>query len=139
MPLRSRSLLASRAMLAMAALDSVAAGSWALFWPDQVFALLQEPPPQDAFLLSALGALLIGQGLCLGAALLRTEAWGGFVWVAVLGRLILACVWLWLLGAMRIPRQPALLLIVHAVVWLPGFAVFLALHRRWTHSLAGHG
>jgi hypothetical protein len=117
-------------MLGLAALDSVVAGGWAILRPEQGFALLQIPPPQDAFLLRVLGGLLIGQGLCLIAALLRPLEWGGFVWAALLGRLLLGGVWLWLLGAGRMPMQPALLLLVHAVLWLPGFAVFLAMQRR---------
>jgi hypothetical protein len=126
---RSRSLWASRAVLGLAALDSVASGGWALLHPEDVFAWLQIPAPKDAFLLPVLGGLLVAQGLCLVAALLRPAAWAGFVWVPLLGRLLLAGFWLWLLGSGRVPTPTALLLLAHEALWLPGFAIFLMTQR----------
>ncbi len=132
---RSRSLWASRAVLGLAALDSLASGGWALLDPKNVFAWLLIPVPQDAFLLPVLGVLLIAQGLCLFAALIRPTAWAGFVWVPLLGRMLLAGLWLWLLGSGRVPRPTALLLLAHEALWLPGFAIFLMTQR----SPAGQG
>ncbi len=114
-------------MLTLAALDSVAAGGWAILQPEKVFAALEVTPPQDRFLLPVLGALLLGQGLCLLGALLRPREWGGLVWVPLLGRLIFVGLWLWLLGAGRLPEPRAYLLLAHEVLWIPGFAVFLAM------------
>lgn len=137
MSLRSRSLWPSRAVLGLAALDSLASGGWALLRSDDVFAWLHVAVPHDAFLLPVLGGLLVIQALCLSAALLRPHEWAGFVWVPLLGRLLLAGLWLWLLGAGRVPRQTALLLLAHAVLWLPGFAVFLLTQRVAAHSPVG--
>ena len=134
MPPRSRSLWAARAALAMAALDSVDSGGWALLWPAQVFEFLNLKPPGDAFLLSALGALLVLHGFCLVAAAARPAEWGGLVWVPLLGRLLNMGVWLWLLGAGRIAQQPALLLLAHEALWLPGFVVVLVIQRRFSQG-----
>jgi hypothetical protein len=139
MPPRSRSLWAARATLALAALDSAASGGWALLRPDQVFALLNLPPPGDAFLLSALGALLVLHAVCLIAAAARPAEWGGLVWVPLLGRLLDMGVWLWLLGADRIAQQPALLLLAHEALWLPGFVVVLVIQRQTARSPSGRG
>jgi hypothetical protein len=132
MPPRSRSLWLVRATLALAALDSAASGAGVLFWRDQVFALLNLKPPGDAFLLSALGALLVLHALCLVAAAVRPAEWGGLVWVPLFGRLLNMGVWLWLLGSDRvaIAVQPALLLLAHEALWLPGFVVVLVMQRR---------
>jgi hypothetical protein len=126
-------------MLALAALDSAAAGGWAILQPEQGFAALDITPPQDKFLLPVLGALLLGQGLCLVGALLRPREWGGLVWVPLLGRLLFAGLWLWLLGAGRLPEQRAYLLLAHEMLWIPGFAVFLAAQWRAARSPAGRG
>jgi hypothetical protein len=126
-------------MLGLAALDSVAAGGWAILWPDKVFAALEIEKPQDAILLSVLGGLLVAQGLCLIAALLRPREWGGFVWAPLIGRVLLGGVWLWLLGAGRLPDQRAYLLLAHEVLWIPGFAVFLAMQWRAARSPTGGG
>jgi hypothetical protein len=129
MPVRSRSLWATRAVLGLAALDSVASGGWALLRPVDVYAWLHLQAPQDAFLLPVLGGLLVVQGMCLIAALLRPEWWAGFIWVPLLGRPLLAGLWLWLFGAGRFPQQTTLLLLAHEALWLPGFAVFLMRNR----------
>jgi hypothetical protein len=130
MPLRWHSLWAFRAMLGLAALDSIASGGWVMLRPDQFFDWLHLAVPGDAFLLPALGGLLLLHGLCLIAAAVRPSVWGGFVWLPLLGRLLNGGVWLWLLGAERIPAPAALLLLAHEVLWLPGFVVFLTVQRR---------
>jgi hypothetical protein len=141
MPLRSRSLWAARATLGLAALDSAASGGWALLWPDQVFQFLNLRPPGDAFLLSGLGALLVLHAVCLLAAAFRPAEWGGLVWVPLLGRLLNMGVWLWLLGSERVAVavQPALLLLAHEALWLPGFVVVLVIQRQTARPPAGRG
>jgi hypothetical protein len=141
MPPRSRSLWAARATLALAALDSAASGGWALLRPAQVYELLNLKPPGDAFLLSALGALLVLHALCLLAATARPAEWGGLVWVPLLGRLLNMGVWLWLLGSERVAVavQPALLLLAHEALWLPGFVVVLVIQRQTARTPSGRG
>jgi hypothetical protein len=130
MPSPAHSRWAARAMLALAALDSVTAGGWAFLQPAKVFEALEIKQPKDTFLLPVLGCLLVAQGVCLLAALVRPREWGGLVWVPLLGRLLLGGLWLWLLGAGRLPDQRAFLLLAHEVLWIPGFAVFLAMQWR---------
>jgi hypothetical protein len=122
----------ARATLGLAALDSAASGTWALVRPAEVFALLHLDPPGDAFLLSALGVLLLAHAVCLLAAAARPSEWGGIVWVPLLGRLLDMGVCGWLLGSDRVAVavQPALLLLAHEALWIPGFAVFLAWRRH---------
>jgi hypothetical protein len=134
MPLRWHRLWAFRAMLGLAALDSVASGGWVMLQPNQFFDWLHLDVPGDAFLLPALGGLLFLHGICLIAAVVRPAVWGGFVWLPLLGRLLNGSVWLWLLGAERIAAQAALLLLAHEALWLPGFVVFLTVQRRFASA-----
>ncbi len=125
-PLATRFPLA-RILLLLAAADSFAAGAWAVVRPDGLFALLQYAASEDAlFLWRVLGALFVGQGLCLVAAVWRPADCGGLVLVPLAGRLLLCGIWLWLLGTPRVhlPPEPLRGLLLHDAAWL---AVLLGL------------
>jgi hypothetical protein len=115
-------------LLLLAALDSLATGGVALLRPGDLFFWLQLPATTDRMLLCrVLGALMLTHVPCLTPAALRPVSWSGLIYVPLLGRALLAAIWLWLLNADRVhPSRPALSwLLVHDAVWLPIFAAFL--------------
>jgi hypothetical protein len=117
-----------RLLLLLAALDSLVAGGMAVLRPDYLFTWLQLRPLPDRLLLTrALGALLLTHVPCLVLAALRPLQWGGLVLVPLLGRALLAGVWLWLLHADRVQPSPQALhaLLLHDAAWLPVFVAFL--------------
>jgi hypothetical protein len=110
---------AARALLLLAALDSIAYGTWAVVLPAGLFGLLGTTPPADALLLwRLLGAVLVGQAWCLLAAA-RKAVDVGLVLVPLAGRALLGGVWLWLLFTDRIALPPAPLwaLFAHDAAW----------------------
>jgi hypothetical protein len=88
-----------------------------------------------------LGALALGQALCLGAAGVGPDRWAGLVTVPLFGRFLQAGVWLWLLGADRVslPRRPLALLLAHDAFWLAAFAVYLAVWALGRGQRRGDG
>jgi hypothetical protein len=121
-----------RLLLLLAAVDSAAAGAWALARPADLFALLGAAPARDGLLLGrVLGALTLGHVPCLVLGSARPPRWGGLVAVPLLGRALLAGVWLWLLGTDRVslPHRPLLLLLAHDAFWAAGCAGFLLARR----------
>jgi hypothetical protein len=67
-----------------------------------------------------LGLLLLAHVPCL--ALADRPPYRGLVWLPLVGRALLAGVWLWLLAADRVPadRADLLGLLAHDAVWPPG-------------------
>ncbi len=117
-----------RLLLLPAAVDSLVSGAWAILRPDDLFTWLHLSPTKDGLLLCrALGALTVCHVPCLIVAFLRPSTWSGVVVAPLLGRALLAGVWLWLLTADRV--RPAVstlrLLLLHDAVWLPVFITFL--------------
>ncbi len=126
-----------RLLLILAALDCLLAGTWAILRPDDLFTRLNLPVTMDGRLLCrALGALTLGYVPCLVPAALWPRRWGGLVVVPLLGRTLLAGVWLWLLHADRVHPSPESLhwLLIHDAVWLPVFALFLVGAARTAKS-----
>ena len=122
---------ASRIVLAVAALDCLASGLGAIFFPHQFFALLQlGKPPTDGFLLPVLGWLGIANSLCLVAACLKPGDHGGLTLVPWVGRLLCCGMWLWLLGTDRIApaHEPLYGLLAHDAFWLIALGTFLVVH-----------
>jgi hypothetical protein len=120
-------------LLILAALDSLAAGTWAILDAPALFAWLHAPPTRDGLrLCRVLGVLTLTHAPCLVLGALRPRQWGGLVVVPLVGRAVLAGVWLWLLNADRVHPSPEALrwLLVHDAAWLPFFAVFLVV-ARW--------
>jgi hypothetical protein len=120
-------------LLLVAALDSLGAGAWAALDPDALFRQLQVPPTRDSRLFCrVLGALTFTHAPCLVLGALRPRQWGGLVVVPLIGRALLAGVWLWLLHSDRVRPSPEVLrwLLIHDAGWLPFFVVFLAGARR---------
>jgi hypothetical protein len=119
--------LVYRVLFVLAALDSFAWGGWAALRPADLFAWLQTTPPHDLLLWRLLGALTIMQGVFLVAAAARPESLGPLVLVPLVGRLLAAVTWLWLLGTDRVhlPAAPLLALAVHDGLWVPLFAWFI--------------
>lgn len=118
-----------RALLALAALDRLLTCGWMLLLPAGVFALLHLEPAPDALLLwRGLGVLTLGQGMCLVVAAVWPRSCGALAWVPLLGQLLEAGLWLWLLGSTRIQPAPAALalLLGHDVLGVLILAVFLA-------------
>ena len=144
-------------LLVLAAVDSTAAGAWALLRPDDLFRLLQCPPSADRLLLCrALGFLFLTHAPCLLLAAFR-PGFAGLTLLPLSGRLLSSGVWLWLLGACRMvaaQADPALhggpervwpwllgsgdlaavggvltALLLHDAVWPPLLAAFLAMRR----------
>lgn len=96
-----------RAILFLTALDSLLLGLWALTRPADLFALLQMAPPRDARLWPLIGALTLAHAPCLLLALARPGRNAGLILLPLIGRALLAAVWLWLLAA-RQGAAPAL-------------------------------
>jgi hypothetical protein len=119
------------AFLLLAAGDSLAEGIWAVAWPAGLFDLLGTAPPQ-ILLWRTLGVFLLAQVPCLVFAAVRPLEYRSLILVPLIGRTLLAGVWLWLLGTDRIslPRTPLFILLAHDAVWLPGFAACLLARRR---------
>jgi hypothetical protein len=117
-----------RAFLLLAAVDAAGAGAWLAARPGDLLAFLGQPPNDDALLLGRiLGILWLGHALALVLAAVRPRDFGGLVWLPLLGRGLTIGLWLWLLGTDRVqvPETPLLALIVHDVIWQPGFVRFL--------------
>ena len=122
-----------RPLLLLAALDSLLAGSWVVLQPTDLFNWLDLTPTRDGLLLSrAVGALTLTHVPCLLLAALRPRFWSGLTAVPLIGRTLLAGVWLWLLNSERIhPATVALQrLLAHDLVWLPLFVVVLVSAAR---------
>ena len=147
----------SRLLLWAAALDSLLFGLWAVLRPAGLFGLLGVPLPDDAFYLwqvhvgvlsrktmsspqisdafllwQLLGVLLLAHLVFLLLAALRPAARGGLALAPLLGRALLAGLWLWLLGTDRVslPRAPLAGLLAHDVLVLAALGVSLALPAR---------
>ena len=147
----------SRLLLWAAALDSLLFGLWAVLRPADLFRLLDvrlpddpfylwqvhvgvlsrktmsSPRVSDAFLLwQLLGVLLLAHLVFLLLAALRPAARGGLALAPLLGRALLAGLWLWLLGTDRVslPRAPLAGLLAHDVLVLAALGVSLALPAR---------
>ncbi len=113
--------------LVLAALDSAAAGAWALFRPGDLFGFLQYPSSDDRLLLCrALGLLLLTHAPCLLLAAFRS-GFAGLTLFPLSGRLLLSGLWLWLLGSGRAPAAGGALtvLLAHDAVWPPLLTAFL--------------
>ncbi len=100
-------------------------GLWAVLRPDAWFELLGTPSPRDGVLWRVYGCLLLTHVPCLLFAFKSPIAAG----LPLLGRLLLCCIWLWLLGTERISADPRALagLLAHdaaAVVALAGVLIF---------------
>jgi hypothetical protein len=129
-----------RPLLWAAALDSLLFGLWAVLRPADLFGLLgvrlpddplslwqvhvgalsrqamSSPRVSDAYLLwQLLGLLLLLHFVFLLLAALRPAARGGLALAPLLGRALLAGLWLWLLGTDRVslPRAPLVVLLAH--------------------------
>jgi hypothetical protein len=115
-----------RILLTLAALDSFAWGGWAVLRPADLFAWLHTTPPADVVLWQLLGLLTIMQSCCLLAVVARPEGLGTLVLVPLVGRLLAAGTWLWLLGADRVhlPATALHALALHDGLWVPLFAGF---------------
>jgi hypothetical protein len=114
-------LLPGRALLLLAAIDALAAGVWAVWWPAGLFALLQTAPAHDSLLCwRGLGALTLGHVPCLALGAARPAVSSGLVLVPLFGRALEAGVWLWLLGSasLPLPGRPLGLLLAHDLFWL---------------------
>jgi hypothetical protein len=120
------------AVLAAAALDSLAAGAWAVARPDDLFALIRLTPPRDAFLWPVLGMFSLAYGVCLLVAAARPRDLAGLAWLPALGRALACGVWLWLLGTDRVQAAPGPLglLLAHDAGWLAVLLAFLYARRR---------
>jgi hypothetical protein len=116
-----------RLLPALAALDCLAVGLWAIFQPDGLFALLGCTPPHDAFLWSVFGYLTVANAVCLAAAAARPLEFGGFALPPWVGRLLSCALWLWLLGQNRVAlaSEPLWGLLAHDAFWLVALTVFL--------------
>jgi hypothetical protein len=133
-----------RVLLALAAVDGLAYGLWALYWPEDLFDRLELPErapiawkllgfgfeTADHILLwRVLGALFLAQALILALVAWRPNAWAGLVVTVLIGRLLPLGMWLWLLGTERLELRAAPLqgLAVHDGVWVVVFTAFLIL------------
>jgi hypothetical protein len=135
-----------KVVLAVASLDSVTYGLWAVCWPDDLFNRLdlaaRDPvkwkllgvalETADHILLwRVLGVLFLSQALILAIAAWKPSAYGALVLSALIGRALSLGMWLWLLGTERVQLRAAPLygLAVHDGVWALMFTVFLTM---WT-------
>jgi hypothetical protein len=128
------SLRLTRGCLLLAALDTAVAALWVALRPADLLAFLGVAATPDAVLLArALAALMLaGQLPCLALAAARPAAAGDLAVVPLLGRALLAGVWLWLLGADRVevPARPLGLLLAHDGLCLAALGVPLAARRN---------
>jgi hypothetical protein len=116
-----------RALFVLAAGDSFLGGLWAVVRPGDLFAFLQTPAPREVILWQVLGGLALVHGVVLLILVRQPEAYAPLVLVPLLGRLLEAGIWLWLLhlDRLRLPAGPLRLLLGHAAFWPPVFAGFL--------------
>jgi hypothetical protein len=121
-----------RFFLYLAGLDSLLAGAWAVVRPGDLFALLGQTPPRDAFLWQVLGGISLGHAACLLLAARRPGEYSGLVLIPLVGRVLGSGIWLWLLGTDRVvlPSYPLMGLLIHDAIWVPGFAAFLFVAPR---------
>ena len=128
-----------RALLLLAACDSLGAGLWLALRPADWLHFLQAPASPDAPPLArVLGVLLVGHAPCLAlaagskAAGTSRAARRGLVLVPAFGRALLVGLWLWLLGTDRVslPAGPLLTLLAHDGAVLALCLAFLALGGR---------
>ncbi len=153
-----------RALLALAALDSVVAGVWVLARPGDLLNLLQCPASGDRELLGrALGFLFLTHAPCLLLAAFRSR-FAALTLLPLFGRLLSSGFWLWLLaaGAKTVGADPALHggaavwpwltgadgagvrvallgLLAHDVIWPPLLAAFLWTRRANLTAIASPG
>jgi hypothetical protein len=115
------SLLLRRAFLVYVGLEDLLTGLGLLVWPEELFRLLKVEP-RDLVLYHALALLILARIPCLALAAWRPRDWRHLVLVPIIGRLLLAGMWTWLLCSDRvILPQPALYgLLAFALIWLPG-------------------
>jgi hypothetical protein len=121
----------ARGCFLIAALDSVAAGRWALARPAALFDVLGLAAPADAFLWRVLGGFsLLQAGFLAFAARRRADA--GYAWVAVAGRTVQCGLWMWLAGSDRVHAAPVPLALLagHDAVILVTVVVGLVSARR---------
>jgi hypothetical protein len=120
-------ILQPSALFFLAALDSLLYGGWAVLRPGGLFVFLEMAPPHDAFVWRLLGLLVLAHVPCLILAALRPATFRGAVLVPLLGRLLLAGAWLWLLaGPIPAARPAVLALLAHDAAWPPLLALCLA-------------
>jgi hypothetical protein len=108
----------SRALLFLAALDSLAGGLWLVLRPRDLVQWIQASPTYDVRLLvRVLGVLLLCHVPCLVLPARRLAH--GLLVAPVLGRLLLVGLWGWLLFTPRLslPAQPLGVLLVHDGLW----------------------
>jgi hypothetical protein len=117
-----------RAILWLTALDSLLLGLWALTRPGDLCALLQIAPPRDpdALLWPLNGALTLTHAYCLLLAFARPGRNVGLVLPPLIGRALLAAVWLWLLAAGHGGAWPLGWLALHDAVVVGLYAGCLA-------------
>jgi hypothetical protein len=130
-----------RVLFALATVDSLVIGLWAVARPADLLGFLNVPDltaaaNHDRLLLwRVLGLLGLCHALFLGIVVWRLEEAATLVLVPLVGRLLGVAVWLWALASerSRLPQTPLLLLALHDALWTPAFFWFLVawlLQRR---------
>jgi hypothetical protein len=99
-----------RGLVLLAALDSTLLGLWALTRPGGLFSLLQLSWPQDGIVWPLVGGLSLAHAVCLLLIVYRPRHYAGLAVVPLIGRSLLAGVWLWLLAARRAPGAQTVLI-----------------------------
>jgi hypothetical protein len=151
-----------RVLLLLAALDGLAGGLWALLWPQALFDFLgmaarsdagfwqlftrDLSAPRDAGLWQVLGLLALANGAFLLVAAWRPRELGGLALVPLVGRALLAGLWLWALGTtftfperrVVFPDRTRLaLLAAHDGAWAVVLAAFLVAWWAWPRGRGG--
>jgi hypothetical protein len=122
-----------RVILGLAGLDALATGLWLAARPAGLLHFLDSPASPDALLLlHGLGAIHLGYAGCLLLSAARHGAYRGLAVAPLLGLLIQAGLWLWLLGTRRVslPAGPLGVLLGHDGFWALALALALAAEGR---------